>query len=317
MILVLVAMLGVMVYFALADRTAARRPGFEADAVMCKRCGYDTRGLPGGVCPECGGDLSIVGTIAAARRRWPRSVALVVPVAWTLLVSAASALVLVPALNKFGIGRRAADLKRAVTVTEADDEKTTTGPPFTYLLTASGADFYWRGRRPRHAMVYGPALVVVADGAVDGVPPLPIPTGPHLKLNPSLQAATLESAAGQPPGPAGRFDAASLRALSAASAAAQPPANLAAVVAARFISEWPKAKAFERLEVDWSGTIYGSNTVTCPGDGNRFTLRDSQMMAASESLAWFCYGAYLLPLPPWWASLRRIHRRRVPRPLPE
>ena len=36
-------------------------------AILCGRCGYDVRGLPSRVCPECGGNLRVVGT----RRRRP------------------------------------------------------------------------------------------------------------------------------------------------------------------------------------------------------------------------------------------------------
>ena len=32
------------------------------EASRCGRCGYDVRGLPTPVCPECGGDLGVVGT---------------------------------------------------------------------------------------------------------------------------------------------------------------------------------------------------------------------------------------------------------------
>ena len=39
------------------------------DARLCGRCGYDVRGLPTAVCPECGGDLREVGTRRPDGRR--------------------------------------------------------------------------------------------------------------------------------------------------------------------------------------------------------------------------------------------------------
>ena len=39
------------------------------DARLCGRCGYDVRGLPTTVCPECGGDLREVGTRRSGGRR--------------------------------------------------------------------------------------------------------------------------------------------------------------------------------------------------------------------------------------------------------
>ena len=43
-----------------------------ADApILCGRCGYNVRGLPSDVCPECGGDLAVVGT-RAGNRTWTR-----------------------------------------------------------------------------------------------------------------------------------------------------------------------------------------------------------------------------------------------------
>ena len=38
--------------------------------ILCGRCGYDVRGLPSRVCPECGGDLSVVGVRRSDERRF-------------------------------------------------------------------------------------------------------------------------------------------------------------------------------------------------------------------------------------------------------
>lgn len=36
----------------------------------CGQCGYDVRGLPTAVCPECGGNLHAVGVVDTSRRGW-------------------------------------------------------------------------------------------------------------------------------------------------------------------------------------------------------------------------------------------------------
>ena len=40
--------------------------------ILCGRCAYDVRGLPGRVCPECGSDLRIVGFRRPGVIPWPR-----------------------------------------------------------------------------------------------------------------------------------------------------------------------------------------------------------------------------------------------------
>jgi hypothetical protein len=44
---------------ALVVLRGRRRP--DTAAPVCGKCGYDVRGLPGNVCPECGSDLNVVG----------------------------------------------------------------------------------------------------------------------------------------------------------------------------------------------------------------------------------------------------------------
>ena len=55
-LLLLPIALGIFVLLAMQWR---RRPVNAAP--VCGRCGYDVRGLPGNVCPECGSDLRVVG----------------------------------------------------------------------------------------------------------------------------------------------------------------------------------------------------------------------------------------------------------------
>ena len=56
--------------------------------VLCGRCGYDVRGLPGTICPECGGDLAEVGRTTPRFRRWAKVPPVLRLVAWTLAVAA-------------------------------------------------------------------------------------------------------------------------------------------------------------------------------------------------------------------------------------
>ena len=49
--------------------TVVPDPGDEA---RCGKCGYDVRGLPGSICPECGSDLDEVGRVAPSYGRWQK-----------------------------------------------------------------------------------------------------------------------------------------------------------------------------------------------------------------------------------------------------
>ena len=51
-------------------RLTAREVEQATGPAGCGRCGYDVRGLPGRVCPECGGDLDVVGRFAPQFRNW-------------------------------------------------------------------------------------------------------------------------------------------------------------------------------------------------------------------------------------------------------
>ena len=89
----------------------------SADApILCGRCGYDVRGLPGHVCPECGGDLREVGVYA--KRPVPRWVWLCVfSAVWLpasfLLVRACAG------LSGFRIEERVADAGSGVVLSDA------------------------------------------------------------------------------------------------------------------------------------------------------------------------------------------------------
>ena len=59
---------------AWAFRHIARRSRYAvADADQCAACGYDVRGLPSAVCPECGADLSRPGAVRPRGWRLPMS----------------------------------------------------------------------------------------------------------------------------------------------------------------------------------------------------------------------------------------------------
>ena len=68
---------GLLVVLAWAGgrRRRVRVKDLTADESLvnhCGNCGYDLTGLAGGVCPECGSDLTLVGRVAPGFRRWQR-----------------------------------------------------------------------------------------------------------------------------------------------------------------------------------------------------------------------------------------------------
>ncbi len=65
LMLVLLAWLG-----SRRRRLSPRQVKAARGEVACGRCGYDVRGLPSDICPECGGDLNEVGRLAPQFRRW-------------------------------------------------------------------------------------------------------------------------------------------------------------------------------------------------------------------------------------------------------
>ena len=73
----------------------------DAAAVECARCGYDVRGLPGHVCPECGSDLDVVGRMTPRFRKWQKVPPVLRAGVWTLGVAAAAAICLVFAVGGY------------------------------------------------------------------------------------------------------------------------------------------------------------------------------------------------------------------------
>ena len=71
---VFVATGGLLVLLAwLGSRRRRLNPRQVAEStgdIGCAHCGYDVRGLPSDICPECGSDLNEVGRIAPQFRRW-------------------------------------------------------------------------------------------------------------------------------------------------------------------------------------------------------------------------------------------------------
>ena len=66
----------------------------DEQAVECAACGYDVRGLPGHVCPECGGDLDVIGRVTPQFRKWQKVPPLLRAGVWTLGVAALAAICL-------------------------------------------------------------------------------------------------------------------------------------------------------------------------------------------------------------------------------
>lgn len=52
--------------------------------VGCGKCGYNIRGLPGDICPECGSDLNEVGRYTARFRRWQNAPPVLRLFGWTV-----------------------------------------------------------------------------------------------------------------------------------------------------------------------------------------------------------------------------------------
>ena len=65
----------------------------------CAHCGYDVRGLPSHICPECGSDLNEVGRLAPRYRKWQK-----VPPVLRGVVYSASVLLVAAALIATGAG---------------------------------------------------------------------------------------------------------------------------------------------------------------------------------------------------------------------
>ena len=63
----------------------------NAAAVECATCGYDVRGLPGHICPECGSDLNEIGRVTPQFRRWQKVPPLLRAIVWTTGVAAVAA----------------------------------------------------------------------------------------------------------------------------------------------------------------------------------------------------------------------------------
>lgn len=59
----------------------------DAAAVECAACGYDVRGLPDPICPECGSDLRDVGRVTPQFRRWQKFPPRARAVFWTLCIA--------------------------------------------------------------------------------------------------------------------------------------------------------------------------------------------------------------------------------------
>ena len=211
MALALGAILGAVVYFAFADRAAARRSERasadapdSSNALLCGRCRYDTRGLPGGVCPECGGDLSVVGTVAAgARRPLPFALRLFV---WTLVgLFAFSALIDEP-LRRYGPRVREQEVYGTEDATLYDPVPPDGQRSASVSYAATRRQRYWGWRGPDSA----PADVVLtlwADGR----------SGPRFEATPGAAGVRLLDAQGKVIRPFARLDELALTALCRAS----------------------------------------------------------------------------------------------------
>jgi len=74
----LLLLIGLLVYL---QRRRMIPPG---ELPRCGACGYVVKGLPGNICPECGGDLNVVGIVRPGQRRRPSRLAAAVQ--WTVLL---------------------------------------------------------------------------------------------------------------------------------------------------------------------------------------------------------------------------------------
>ncbi len=73
----------------------------DAAVIVCAMCGYNVRGLPGQICPECGSDLDEVGRLTPAFRRWQKQPSAVRFGVWTKVVLLVGALTFVIAASTY------------------------------------------------------------------------------------------------------------------------------------------------------------------------------------------------------------------------
>ena len=185
----------------------------------CGGCGYDARGLPTPICPECGADLRVVGTLdptVRARPWWA------FPLGWTILVAVATLIAAPPAAGRFGVARRqatytltgryaAAPLPASTAAAPPAAAPPAAAPPAA-APPAAALNLGFDARAEDHYWLALPAPPLRYESATLGLQPR---SAAHLQLDSRLQSAVLVDGAGEPLGPAGPFDAAAVVALSA------------------------------------------------------------------------------------------------------
>lgn len=142
MVFVAVGVLMVVVAWLGSRRRRLRPRELEAPAgpAACGTCGYDVRGLPGDICPECGSDLRVVGRMTPSFRRWQKVPPLARGVFWTtLLVFVGGILGVLAMLDAVPHEYSLVDSSRYATRTLATAE----GGPIVVEATST-----WRARYP-------------------------------------------------------------------------------------------------------------------------------------------------------------------------
>lgn len=275
----------------------------------CGGCGYDARGLPTPICPECGADLRVVGTVDPTRRRRPWWA---FAAGWTALVGVGTLLLAPLAVGHLGFARREVDFLWVGAFSEAsfspsDTRASPATPPAGLLLTlqAKADEFYWLGW-PMPLRYDAPTLTAAK---LDG---------PRLRLGAALTTATLVDATGRALRPAGPLDGQAILALTAAagsSAATVASRDVAEVAVATMLSteqsQFPAGGLFYRY-----GGSSGTSRGKLPGSslarsGRRIIYSQSYTSSSSADLHPLTLLLLLFPLALWWFGLRLDRRRRA------
>ncbi len=274
----------------------------------CGRCGYDARGLPTPICPECGADLRVVGTLyptVRARPWWA------FPLGWTILVAVATLIAAPPAAGRFGVARRQATYtltgRYAAAPLPASTAAAAPAAALNLGFDARAEDHYWLAL---------PAPPLRYESATLGLQPR---SAAHLQLDSRLQSAVLVDGAGEPLGPAGPFDAAAVVALSASQNGAAD--DDVAEVAVRKLLAAEDSRLGGRVESRRPGS---SGSASGGGGGGAFAKSGRRVVYRYDDSATYAVTYHPLTLalllPPlllWGLGLALDRRRRGPMARPK
>ncbi len=274
------------------------RPTPSRGGHLCGRCGYDVRGLPTPVCPECGADLRVVGTVDPSRRAWKSRWTFIF--AWTLLILVASLAAIPPQMEKVGFARRTASSSMTCRVSFVVGDAGALGA-LELFITAHNTELYWRGFGKPGRLAYAHYRVDMPRGA-----------SVHLRVDPQARTATPVNDMDQPLGPSRPFDKGALHDLAAANGRTISDGFTTSGMEA-FAIFVKSSAAGVSIKPNSTAGRFGS------GGGKRSgsapACVDYQWMTSAlcqDSLSPLNLFAWLVPLALWWLGLRLDRRRRMP-----